>query len=240
MLTLRWVATALFIVALPLFLVLTNVRIAALWPPVHEYSFARYDAEATTGVERAELDRAAREIIDYFRNDEELLDIEVTVGGAPEPLFGEREVLHMRDVKWLMQASFRVHEIAFAILVLYVTAALVYGRGEAVAQLAGPLRFAGVLTVVLLGVAAAAVLVGFDELFRQFHVISFANDLWKLSPARDHLIQMYPRGFWFDVTLAVGLISAVEGALLAAAGHVYLALQLRERRRALGLGAAEA
>ena len=240
MLTLRWVATALFVVALPLFLVLTNVRIAALWPPVHEYSFARYDAEATTGVERAELDRAAREIIAYFRNDEDLLDIEVTVGGEPAPLFSEREVLHMRDVKWLMQASFRVHEIAFAILVLYVTAALALGRGEAVAHLAGLLRFAGVLTVVLLGVAAAAVLVGFDELFRQFHVISFANDLWKLSPARDHLIQMYPRGFWFDVTLAVGLISAAAGALLAAAGHVYLALEQRERRRALGLQAAEA
>lgn len=240
MLTLRWVATALFVVALPLFLVLTNVRIAALWPPVHEYSFARYDAEATTGVERAELDRAAREIVDYFRNDEDLLDIEVTVGGEPAPLFSEREVLHMRDVKWLMQASFRVHEIAFAILVLYVTAALALGRGEAVAHLAGLLRFAGVLTVVLLGVAAAAVLVGFDELFRQFHVISFANDLWKLSPARDHLIQMYPRGFWFDVTLAVGLISAAAGALLAAAGHVYLALEQRERRRALGLQAAEA
>ena len=240
MLTLRWVATTLFVVALPLFLVLTNVRIAALWPPVHEYSFARYDGAATTGVERAELDRAAREIIDYFGNDEELLDIEVTVDGEQAPLFSEREVLHMRDVKWLMQATFRVHEIAFAVLVLYVTVALVRRRGQAVAQVAGLLRVAGVLTVVLLGVAAAAVLVGFDDLFRQFHVISFANDLWKLSPARDHLIQMYPRGFWFDVTLAVGLVSALEGALLAAAGHAYLVFAQRERRRTPGLQAAEA
>ena len=68
-------------------------------------------------------------------------------------------------------------------------------------RLAGQVRLAGVLTVLLLGVSALAVLVGFDALFRQFHVISFANDLWKLSPARDHLIQMYPRGFWFDATL---------------------------------------
>ncbi len=237
MLTLRWAATALFVVALPLFLVLTNVRIATLWPPVHEYSFARYDAEATTGVERAELDRAAREIIDYFRNDADLLDIEVMVAGEPAPLFSEREVLHMRDVKWLMQAAFRVHEGALAVLVLYVTVALVRSRGQAVAQVAGLLRVAGVLTVVLLGVAAAAVVVGFDDLFRQFHVISFANDLWKLSPARDHLIQMYPRGFWFDVTLAVGLISAIEGALLAAAGHACLVSAQREHRRAPGAAA---
>ena len=237
---LRLTATALFIVALPAFLVLTSVRVAALWPRVHEYSFARYDAATVTGVERAELDRAAREIIDYFRNDEELLDIEVTVDGEREALFNEREVLHMRDVKVLMQATFRVHEVAFAILVVYVTASFLLARREALAQLASQLRIAGGLTVALLGVAAVAVLVGFDDLFRQFHVISFANDLWKLSPARDHLIQMYPRGFWFDVTLAVGLLSALAGAALALAGQWYLGYEQRKRRRAPGEPAGEA
>ena len=236
---LRLAAIVLFVVALPVFLVLTNVRIAALWSPVHEYSFSRYDAETVTGVERAELDRAAREIIDYFRNDEELLEIEVTVDGEREALFNRREVLHMRDVKVLMQAAFRVQEVAFAVLVAYVVVAFLRRRGEALTEVAGRLRIAGGLTVALLAVAAVAVLVGFDDLFRQFHVISFANDLWKLSPARDHLIQMYPRGFWFDVTLAVGLLSAIEGALLALAGQAWLIFEQRARRRAPGAPAVE-
>ena len=238
---LRWVTTALFILALPVFIVLTNVRIAAVEPRVHEYSFARYDGETTTGVPRAELDRAAREIVGYFRNDAELLAIEVpTAAGEREPLFSEREVLHMRDVKVLMRAAFRVHEIAFVFVVSAVTAVFLWSREQPLTELARQLRIAGVLTVALLGIAAVAVLVGFDSLFRQFHVISFANDLWKLSPARDHLIQMYPRGFWFDVTLAVGLLSVVEGALLGAAGHLYIRYVQGGRRRALGLQASEA
>ena len=64
-------------------------------------------------------------------------------------------------------------------------------------------------------------LIGFDELFRQFHLLSFANDFWQLDPRTDHLIQMFPRGFWFDVTLAVGAITVLEGAALMAAGYGY-------------------
>ena len=224
----RWGATALFIVAVPLFLVLTNVRIATVEPRVHEYSFARYDAVETTGVDRIQLDRAAREIIRYFRNDEDTLAIRVTVDGVEEPLFSPREVLHMRDVKDLIRFTFRVHEIAFVYIVAYVTAVFLWSRERPLARLARQSVTAGALTVALLGASAAGVLIGFDDLFRQFHLISFSNDFWQLNPARDHLIQMYPQGFWFAVTLAVGLISAAEGALLALLGYAYLA---REERR---------
>ena len=224
----RWGATALFIVAVPVFLVLTNVRVATVEPRVHEYAFARYDAVESTGVDRIQLDRAAREIIRYFRNDEDTLAIQVTVDGVEKPLFRTREVLHMRDVKDLIRVTFRVHEIAFVYVVAYVTAVFLWSRERPLARLARQSLTAGALTVALLGASAAGVLIGFDDLFRQFHVISFSNDFWQLSPARDHLIQMYPRGFWFDVTLAVGLISAAEGALLALLGYAYLA---REERR---------
>ena len=228
MVTIRWLASALFVVAVPVFLVLTFVRIAAMEPRVHEYALGQYDAEQTTGVDRAQLDGAVREIIRYFGNDEELLAIRVTVDGRQQPLFSPREVLHMRDVKVLIQDAFRVHEIAFVYLVSYVAAVYLWSRERPLPRLARQAVLAGGLTVALLGMAAAATVVGFDDLFRQFHVISFSNDLWQLSPARDHLIQMYPRGFWFDVTLAVGLLSAGSGAAIAFAGYAYLA---REERR---------
>lgn len=220
-------ATALFVAAVPVFLVLTLVRVAAMEPRVHEYSFRRYDAAAVTGVDRPQLDRAAREIIDYFRNGEELLTIRVAAGGDPAPLFNPREVLHMRDVKALMRGAFRVHEIAFAVIVAYV-AAYLWRSDRRLLGLAARARTAGAVTVALLGAVALASLVGFDALFRQFHVISFPNDLWQLNPSRDRLIQMYPRGFWFDVTLAAGLLSAAAGGLLALLGHACI---VRERRR---------
>ena len=234
---LRHVATGLFIVTVPVFLVLTFVRIAAVEPRVHEYGFSRYDAVERTGIDRAQLDLAARDIIRYFRNDDEFLAILVTVDGQEQPLFTEREVLHMKDVKDLMGLTFRVHEAAFVYVVAFVVAVLVWNRERPIDELASRLRFAGIATVALLGVAASAVVVGFDSLFRQFHLLSFANDFWQLDPKRDHLVQMYPQGFWFDVTLAVGLLAAACGALLwlAAFGYEWYT---RDTRPALAVGAA--
>ena len=70
--------------------------------------------------------------------------------------------------------------------------------------------------------ATAAVLVGFDDLFEQFHLLSFSNDFWLLDPRTDHLIQMFPSGFWFDVTFAVGAVTLLEGAVVALVGFGYL------------------
>ena len=49
MLVFRWLATVLFVVAVPVFLLLSNVRVAAMEPRVYQYSFDRYDAVAHGG-----------------------------------------------------------------------------------------------------------------------------------------------------------------------------------------------
>ena len=222
MLTFRWIATALFIVAVPVFLLLTNVRVAAVEPRVYRYSFTQYDAVASTGIDRAQLDRAADEIARYFGNAEPLLAIRVQVDGRDESLFNPRETLHMRDVKVLFRRVFRLHEIAFVYVVGYIAAVFLWSRERSRRRLAQQFVAAGLLTAGLLVGATAAVLVGFDDLFRQFHLLSFSNDFWLLDPRTDHLIQMFPSDFWFDVTFAVGAVTLLEGAVLALAGFGYL------------------
>ena len=223
----RWAAAGLFVLAVPVFLVLTFVRVAAVEPRVHDYGFARHGVEARTGMSAAQLGRATREVVRYFGDGERWLDVRVVLDGREQPLFNRREVLHMYDVKVLMGRAFRVHEIAFAYLVSYVAAVFLWSRERPVRRLAREATVAGTATVVLLGAAAVAVAVGFEGLFREFHVLSFANDFWQLDPSRDRLVQMYPYGFWFEITLAVGLLSAASGALLAGSG---LACRWFERR----------
>ena len=228
MLAVRWLAGALFVVAVPLFLLLTNVRIAAMEPRVYEYSYSANDVPAVTGIDRPQLDRAARDIVAYFRNDEPFLGTRVTIAGAEQPLFSPREVLHMRDVKDLFQLVFTLHEIAFVYIVAYVAAVFVWSHERSLARLGQQLVRAGVATAAGLALAAAAVFVGFDNLFEQFHLLSFSNDLWLLDPSRDHLIQMFPRDFWFNVSLAVGVATIFEGGLVALLG---IALRARYRLR---------
>ncbi len=225
MLALRWTAAALFVLCIPVFLVLTNVRIAATDVRVYEYSFAHYDAPAVTGVSRPQLDEAARDIVQYFETSPRnaMLDVRVTQGGETVPLFNQREVLHMRDVRNLFRSVFHLQELVFVYAIGYVVAIFVWSRERSLARLARQVAIGGALTALLLAVSAMAVLVGFDRLFTEFHLLSFSNDFWQLDPARDHLIQMFPQGFWFDVTLGVVVLSILEGGLLAALGVGYLA-----------------
>jgi integral membrane protein (TIGR01906 family) len=228
----RWTTTALFVIAVPLFLVLTNVRIAAMWTPVYDYAFTEYDGPARTGIARPELDRAAQEIIAYFQSTEDdlLLDIRVEEDGRQVPLFNQREVLHMSDVRDLFQVVFGVQEVAFAYIVVYIAAVVLWSRERSMRRLARQGIAAGLLAFGALAIGAVGVLVNFDSLFTQFHLLSFANDFWKLSPDRDHLVQMFPQGFWFDVSLAVGVITLLEGALIASIGAGYLAWLDRAQR----------
>jgi integral membrane protein (TIGR01906 family) len=220
--TIRWVTTGLFLLAVPVFLLLSNVRMAAMESRVYGYSFSTYNVEEVTGIDRAQLDRAAAEMIQYFENEEPLLTTRVRINGEEQPLFSPRETLHMRDVKELFQDSFFLHEVAFVYIVAYVAAVFLWARERSLQRLAQQCVWAGLLTAALLGVSAVGVLVGFDSLFRQFHLISFSNDFWELDPARDHLVQMFPQGFWFRVSFVVGLATIVEGLALAGLGYAAL------------------
>ena len=232
----RWVAAAVFIVCIPVFLVLTNVRIATTEERVYGYAFSAYDIPAVTGIPRPELDRAAHELVQYLTSSDpdSLLDIRVHVtGGESQPLYNEREILHMRDVKRLFQFVFRVHEVAFAYILVYVAGVYLWSREQSLRRLARQAVVAGIATAVALGVAAVAMLIGFDQLFLAFHLVSFANDFWQLDPATDRLVQMFPEGFWFDVSIGVGVLTVIEGGLVALGGYAYLEWSERraERRR---------
>ncbi len=231
----RWLAAALFIICVPVFLLLTNVRIAAAEERVYGYGFSAYNIVAVTGIERPQLDRAAHEIVQYFGSDDpnSLLDIRVQVGSESQPLFNEREVIHMRDVKRLFQFFFHVHEVAFAYILVYVAGVYLWSREQSLRRLARQAVIAGSATAVALTLAAMAMLVGFDQLFVGFHMLSFSNDFWQLNPATDRLVQMFPEGFWFDVSIGVGVLTIVEGGLVALGGYAYIEWGERraERRR---------
>ena len=227
----RYLAQGVFLLCVPLFLVLTNVRIASTWEATYHYAFSQYDVPRATGLERAELDRAATQIVDYFQAGQPgtLLDIRVKQGSDTVPLYSEREVLHMKDVLGLMRFVFRLQEFTFIYVVMYLAGIYLWSRERSLLHLAKLSMWAGAGTAAILGVAAVAMLVGFDAIFLRFHQLSFANDFWALDPARDRLVQMFPQGFWFDVSFAVGVVTVIEGGLVFLAGYGFLAWHERQR-----------
>src|SRR5690606_32897059 len=112
----------------------------------------------------------------------ELLDIRVERGEQVVPLFNQREILHMRDVRDLFRLTYRIHEFAMVYIVGYVAAVYLWSRERSMRRLAREAITAGGITVGLLGMGAIAVTLGFDSLFEQFHILSFSNDFWQLNP----------------------------------------------------------
>jgi integral membrane protein (TIGR01906 family) len=69
--------------------------------------------------------------------------------------------------------------------------------------------------MVVLGIG---IMLDFDRLFLEFHLFSFANDLWMLNPATDYLIMLFPQGFWYDAAIFCVLVTVVMAVVLGGVG----------------------
>ncbi len=66
-----WIPAALFVIAVPLFLVTASVTWAFNNPGVYERGFEKYRVSSLTGITRADLLRVAADIRHYFNSGEE-------------------------------------------------------------------------------------------------------------------------------------------------------------------------
>ncbi|MBM2831389.1 MAG: integral rane protein [Dehalococcoidia bacterium] len=134
--------------------------------------------------------------------------------GREFELFNEREKVHLRDVKELIQFGRRLRLGLLAYVLLFVVLARWWGGRGFGRALARAGLFGAGLTLALIFAFGLVTLVGFDWLFLQFHLLSFSNEFWMLDPATDYLIRLVPQGFFYDATLFVTLATLVEAVLL--------------------------
>ena len=215
-------AAAVALLALALFTLATaaSVRFAATSTWWWERGFERYDAPRRTGMTPDEVSRVGAEVRDYLRNDAERLTVQRALAdGRRAPVFSEREVVHMIDVKRLMARTWDAGWAAFGLIVALTAGAFWRGRRAGLAWLLRVAAAAGGLIVALVVVLAVVAMVGFDEAFRQFHLLFFTNDLWQLTSA-DALIQLFPQRFFFDTTLLIGAAIIAPAVLIGVCGRL--------------------
>jgi integral membrane protein (TIGR01906 family) len=206
----------LFILCLPLLLMTTSIRIASNSAELYRYGFSKYNISQVTGLAPAELEKVITGLITYFNSDEEYINLTVVKDGKPFTVFNAREVGHLKDVKGLFRLDFRVllGTLIYAVLYVGVSYMLWRDRRRASWGLIG----GSALTLGLLIVLGLMISVNFEWFFYEFHLISFANDLWQLDPATDYLIMLFPQGFWFDATLFCALGAAAMALIIGGVG----------------------
>ena len=215
-------AVIAFAVALLTLPIVWSVRFSAQTGWWWERGFTVHNAERRTGLERDELDRAGAELRAYFLSDEEFVDIRVRApSGAVEPLFSEREVLHLVDVKRLLTRTYDASWAALGFIIVFIAAIAIRERQNAPRALARASLVSGGIAAGTIFVVGVIAVTGFDEAFRQFHLLLFTNDLWKLS-SRDRLIQMFPQGFFVETAMLIGVTTIAVAGGTAAWGWWFL------------------
>ena len=213
------VAKWLFILCVPLLLLSASIGGAANSLALYHYGFDKYGVSQTTGLPDTELDKAARGLIGYFNSGDEYINLTATRDGQTFALFNERVVVHLKDVKGLFRLDYWI--FLGTLIYSFAFVGFVIWRKEW-HQLAWGLLWGSGLTLGLVLVLGIGTVLNFDQFFLQFHLLSFANELWQLDPSRDYLIMLFPGGFWYDATLFITTATAVGAVVLGGVGlYIY-------------------
>jgi integral membrane protein (TIGR01906 family) len=213
-LILAWLVTLLVPIALiglglrmlltPLFL---RIEYNMPYFPPDEYGFTKEDRL-----------RWAPYALDYLTNGEDISYLANLKFDDGTPLFNERELSHMDDVKLVTQGSLRVWYMTLALLLLLGVWARFGGWWQA--YLLGLMR-GGWLMIGLAVTVGLIVIVGialnpnvFWNFFAGFHSLFFEGDSW-LFLFSDTLIRLFPIRFWQDAFLWAAVIALGGGIALA-------------------------
>ena len=135
-----------------------------------------------------------------------------------KPLYNERELSHMQDVKRVVQGTFRAWYISLAILALVGAWAW---RWKQTSTFRSGLRRGGWLTIAVAALIGTIVVVGmlvdpdvFWNFFAWFHSLFFTGNSW-LFEYSDTLIRLFPIQFWEDTFLTAAIIFLAGGLALA-------------------------
>ncbi len=134
------------------------------------------------------------------------------------PLFNERELSHMQDVKGVIMGTFRAWYVALAIIALIGIWAWRAHEGRAYRL---GLSRGGWITIGLAALIGSIVLIGmlmdpdvFWSFFAWFHSLFFKGNSW-IFEYSDTLIRLFPIRFWEDTFLGAAIIVLPGGFALA-------------------------
>jgi integral membrane protein (TIGR01906 family) len=202
----RWIVAIL----IPVLLVLTNVRLLLTRAFVEvEYRTPGFPPDPFGFTQEDRLHWSLLSL-DYLLNDagiEFLGDLHFADG---TPIYNERELRHMADVKQVVIGAMRLWIASLvAVLGLSLLQWFVWSKRSGVQGL----RSGSILTLILFAVIAVGIAGAFSTVFVEFHHVFFEGNSWLFSYA-DTLIRLFPERFWRDAFAFLTLATLVEAGIV--------------------------
>lgn len=201
---------------IPFFLIMLGVRL--LMTPLFlqfEYNLRPGFPADPYGFTTADRLRWGGLSVEYLINDADLsflADQELEPG---IPLYNERELSHMLDVKVLVQQASKIWYLQMG---TFIILGIWAWKARWLADYLRGFSRGGWLTIGLIITALVFVLTSFNALFTAFHQLFFTGDTW-LFLYTDSLIRLFPLMFWQDAFILVGVICLGGGLLFGRLGQ---------------------
>jgi len=214
----RWIV----VIAIPFFLTLVTLRLMISWqdPSYPEFEYPRItpDPFGFTSDERLDM---AETTLSYLRRPEPAEEVifileDLRLPGSEDPLYNQREIGHMLDVKDLVD-TFKILTWILSVIVIGGLIVLL-ARSETRSLGYKAVMWGGLLTTGILLLMLVLILLSWNLVFTQFHEILFPPDTWTFYYS-DSLIRLFPEQFWFDFGLLWTGAIFLEGIILAVAGY---------------------
>ena len=162
------------------------------------------------GFTMADRLRWSEPAINYLVNSEDITFLEQLEFENGDPVFNDRELSHMQDVKAVVTGMRIALAVGMVILLSITTIAVKQGWR---ASLLKAYRWGGWALIGLIGTILFLVALSFSNLFTWFHQLFFESGTWQFYTS-DTLIRLFPIRFWRDAFIFVGILSLVMGALV--------------------------
>ncbi|MCH2669757.1 MAG: DUF1461 domain-containing protein [Gammaproteobacteria bacterium] len=216
----------LMAVVLLTLIVTTSVRFVASNTIIYEFLFARNNVSELTGIQPSDLSVIAEQVKEYLTGDRTDLNIKALVYGEAVRLFTAAELSHMYDVRHLFSLTFQTQLYSFFLLLVVFALSLLRLKKRVLLELALWFQSGSLLCFSAIAVVGIASLVAFPQLFELFHMVGFPQGNYRFDSNTSFLVQIFPLGFWREITILIGLIS-VFSSLIGLLVAFYIKRQLR-------------
>ena len=208
-------AQMLLIIAIPVFIVTASIRVLInpLYPQI-EYSLPSFppDTYGFTPQERLQWATISFNFM-WSSNDVSYFNQFKLADGAP--LYNDREISHMHDVKVLADEMVLVLE---GVIVFLILGGAIAWRVKGLRAYFQSLSRGGFVMLAIVALILLGTVLAFNWLFTEFHRIFFTGDSW-LFYFSDTFIRLFPMQFWQDLFIVIGVLCIILGLLFAFAGR---------------------
>ncbi len=204
----------LIVILIPVFLIMTSIRFL-LFPIYTQIEYQRSGFPADTyGFTLQDRLKWSQVSLDYLTNGAGIEFLANQKLDENTPLYNERELSHMLDVKNLIQLMLIVWPLIG--IVILVTGVISMRIGW-LPQFWLAVSRGGWAAVGLIAAILVAVVISFNALFTGFHRIFFSGDTW-LFQYSDTLIRLFPMPYWQDAFIVMGALVLLGGVALGIIG----------------------